>query len=246
MSKTYINGKLVNSSTNYAAAIEYTDKDNNKTTVQDGLDNLTENMGGLSFGIDANGNYGYFKVGADTVTPFLKSDFIDIDKINNLNLETKTLSDGSKWLKVFYHDCSTGTWFSTVDTINFVNDTYRYNLMNCLEMFKRHESSKYEFLLEYPELGDNYTNRWSQTSNPTTTYNAVSGYTAISIKVSKNFKGMALTDSTTTASTWMDGQVGNSTWWFALGAKKVYQNNGFPGPDSTIVKKVKLWMRIPN
>lgn len=31
---------------------------------------LNSNLGGLRFGIDADGNYGYKKVGADTVTPF--------------------------------------------------------------------------------------------------------------------------------------------------------------------------------
>ena len=40
MSRTYINGELVNSSTNYAAAIEYTNPNGNKITVQDGIDNL--------------------------------------------------------------------------------------------------------------------------------------------------------------------------------------------------------------
>lgn len=73
MSKTYINGELVNSSTNYAAAIEYTEKDGSKTTVQDGIDNVRKEINNkvpFSFGVDANGNYGYIKDGADTVTPF--------------------------------------------------------------------------------------------------------------------------------------------------------------------------------
>ena len=32
--------------------------------------NLTDSLGGMSFGVDADGNYGYIKAGADTVTPF--------------------------------------------------------------------------------------------------------------------------------------------------------------------------------
>ena len=75
MAKTYINGELVSSSTNYAAAIEYTKKDGSKTTVQDGIDNLRDEINNkipFSFGIDTNGNYGYIKDGADTVTPFKK------------------------------------------------------------------------------------------------------------------------------------------------------------------------------
>lgn len=31
---------------------------------------LNGNFGGIKFGQDENGNYGYYKVGADTVTPF--------------------------------------------------------------------------------------------------------------------------------------------------------------------------------
>ena len=31
---------------------------------------INSNMGGIRFGIDANGNYGYKKAGADTVIPF--------------------------------------------------------------------------------------------------------------------------------------------------------------------------------
>lgn len=34
------------------------------------LKEINNNMGGLRFGVDADGNYGYYKDGADTVTPF--------------------------------------------------------------------------------------------------------------------------------------------------------------------------------
>lgn len=32
--------------------------------------NLVDSLGGITFGVDADGNYGYIKAGADTVTPF--------------------------------------------------------------------------------------------------------------------------------------------------------------------------------
>ena len=44
MSKTYINGELINSATNYAAAIEYTEKDGSKITIQDKLDNFLKDI----------------------------------------------------------------------------------------------------------------------------------------------------------------------------------------------------------
>ena len=34
--------------------------------------NLADSLGGITFGVDADGNYGYKKAGADTVTPFKK------------------------------------------------------------------------------------------------------------------------------------------------------------------------------
>ena len=34
------------------------------------LSSLNNSLGGLKFGVDSNGNYGYIKAGADTVTPF--------------------------------------------------------------------------------------------------------------------------------------------------------------------------------
>lgn len=34
------------------------------------LKEVNSNLGGLKFGIDASGNYGYYKAGADSVTPF--------------------------------------------------------------------------------------------------------------------------------------------------------------------------------
>lgn len=44
---------------------------------------LNSSLGGMKFGIDSNGNYGYIKAGADTVIPF-KSDFeLIFGKANN-------------------------------------------------------------------------------------------------------------------------------------------------------------------
>lgn len=69
MAKTYINGYPVTGSTSYASAITYVDKDGNKSTVQEVLDEQNKNMGGLRFGVDGDGNYGYY--GADdSLIPF--------------------------------------------------------------------------------------------------------------------------------------------------------------------------------
>ena len=44
----------------------------NKVPEAKAIKELNSSLGGLSFGIDTNGNYGYYKDGADTVTPFKK------------------------------------------------------------------------------------------------------------------------------------------------------------------------------
>ncbi len=45
---------------------------------------IINNMGGLRFGVDKDGNYGYYKDGADTVTPFKSSNVAPIKSIKNI------------------------------------------------------------------------------------------------------------------------------------------------------------------
>ncbi len=40
------------------------------TNVQGAIDEVNNSFGGMKFGVDENGNYGYIKAGADTVIPF--------------------------------------------------------------------------------------------------------------------------------------------------------------------------------
>lgn len=39
---------------------------------------VNNSFGGLKFGVDSNGNYGYIKAGADAVTPFKSDDLIGV------------------------------------------------------------------------------------------------------------------------------------------------------------------------
>ena len=50
----------------------------------------TEGEGLITFGVDANGNYGYKKVGADTVTPFLSGGGDNNDNIFGVGVGTLT------------------------------------------------------------------------------------------------------------------------------------------------------------
>ncbi len=61
--------------------------------------NLTANLGGMTFGIDSNGNYGYIKAGADSVTPFRT------DKINSISF-TCVLSPANGIIGTYTLNCS--------------------------------------------------------------------------------------------------------------------------------------------
>lgn len=68
MSIAVLNGEIINGSTNNAAAINY-HKINTITSVQSELDSVNKILGGVTFGIDGDGNRGYHKADGSFV-PF--------------------------------------------------------------------------------------------------------------------------------------------------------------------------------
>lgn len=59
---------------------------------------LNQNLGGLRFGTDADGNYGYIKDGADTVTPFSSGKIILVASGLKIVLNTTTYTYDIKLL----------------------------------------------------------------------------------------------------------------------------------------------------
>lgn len=51
------------------------DVENTQNDITDVHNELMTSLGGMTFGVDAAGRYGYIKAGADTVTPFKKDDY---------------------------------------------------------------------------------------------------------------------------------------------------------------------------
>lgn len=51
------------------------DVENTQNDITDVHNELMTSLGGMTFGVDAAGRYGYIKAGADTVTPFKKNDW---------------------------------------------------------------------------------------------------------------------------------------------------------------------------
>lgn len=91
--------------------------------------------GKIKFGIDANGNYGYIKDGADTVIPFKGSGFIIPYAAGSRDANTNVLDlrlnvEGYNKLKFDYH-CV--TVFSPYTEIYGSNDGISYSLVKHIQ-----------------------------------------------------------------------------------------------------------------
>ena len=141
------------------------------------------------------------------------------------------------WGSVLYSSASSGAEAKSSNTVD------KYSVLDNIANYKN--STNWEFLLQYPNVSTTQYNRWTQTSNPITTTNSVTGYTAVHVDWTGNsWFGLALTSSNTSTSTLIDGSNGNS-WWYAIGAYKAY-NGGIPGPSGNVTSTVNLWARIDN
>lgn len=169
---------------------------------------------------------------------------------------------GCTWIRVFHHNTSGGlrtnlfTNESEVAKVNLPNKQSVLGYLDTIEI--KSPATKYEFLLEYPEISG--YNRWSQTANPWTTTipngtgnETAPGYRAIQISWNTNYwGGLAKSTSSSTA---LNGSVGHGNWFFAIGAYQCYPNTcrenndsttitGILGPNTSIKGSVDLWMRI--
>lgn len=184
----------------------------------------------------------------------INEDERDITYINNYfgttDLTVITRDDNTKWVPLVLHNINGGNqYYSTVaealhcDTDGKISNLYLFQQTH--DIFKD-SLGYYEFILEYPEL-NNYQ-RWKQTSNPVTTYDAVSNYTPIHISWTKdNWGGMARQNSSinTKTSCLLSGGIGTANWWYALCSYANYQG-GIPGPNSTVVTTfIYFYVRVP-
>ena len=178
-------------------------------------------------------------------------------KLDLLDMETKTLSDGSKWARIYYHNSQGGTViFNSVDEVKNVQTTNKYSRLYLLDdnRFKGSDG-KFEFMLCYPDNSTDY-NRWKQTNSPCNEYvtNASSyyaeGYVAGTIAWSNNWGGLTRhsEDPTVMNYSYIKGNVGRETWWYAL-APFVDYEGGVPGfqtastGGTVITGGTELWVR---
>ena len=157
---------------------------------------------------------------------------VNIERYTDYKLVTK---QGVKWLLVFHHNTHNNTeWFKDEEEALHCNSKYKYSILDELEYF-RGSDGKFEFLLEYPEIPNQY-NRWKQTDNPTevmepggNTATFANGYEEVHIDWSRNFGGL-LKDIRNR--TFLNGTLNTGNWYYAIGC---YNNsttdwwNGLPG-----------------
>ena len=111
--------------------------------------------------------------------------------------------------------------------------------MWALEQF-RGKDGKFELLLQY-QNSTGY-NRWKQSSN--FIKESIAGYESVQCSWTTNYWG-GLEINSNNSSTWVDGSVGHSNWYYAIGSKSVY-SGGIPGPGNTETGWVELWVRCDN
>lgn len=179
-------------------------------------------------------------------------------------LTKKTLSDGSQWVRVFYHnnksskclfkefkDCRNSK-STNVDSLLYILDDDKYRCKT---------DNKFEFMLEYPTDKAGKYNRWRQSNNPCNEFvtetsagtGTAAGYEAVHIDWTSNHWG-GLTrqnsDPTAKSNCYLSGSVGHVNWFYAIGAYAAH-NGGIPAAadvtsNGATVNDVALWVRVDN
>ena len=165
--------------------------------------------------------------------------------------------DGAKWIEVFYHNTNNNTvWFANEAEALHCTSQYKYSRLDCLEQY-RQADGKFEFLLEYPEIPDQF-NRWKQTDNPATTEETwTSGattvtpaneYEGVHIDWEEEFGGLLKSKLFSNNNQFIDGSTNYDHFWFEIGcynttSLQAYKNT-MTGPYNQRVTEVRLYARI--
>lgn len=162
----------------------------------------------------------------------------EILELDCSSMKVKNYLD-TTWVRLFYHNNKSGTVLFSADKSEFLKCKTEDKISDlwALEMFRNIKDGKFELLLQYQSGGSSY-NRWKQSSN--FTRDPIQGYEAVQVSWNGSYWGGLEYNGGT--STWVDGSVNHTNWYYAIGAKAVY-SGGIPAWSSAETGWVELWVR---
>ena len=156
-------------------------------------------------------------------------------------IHTKAFS-GRIWGLIFYQNSSSGYMQSS--KINESSTPSAFSRLGQIEQMRTPSSSRYTFLLEYPELPGCF-NIYSQGISPHQLEDNSTDDTFECIKCTwtKRFGPLRKYNK----SSYLKHDTNLDEWWYAIGAISSYGNKQMPGPifpNGHRVYEVKLWIQM--
>lgn len=174
---------------------------------------------------------------------FYKNGMITTRSFSNdfpiMDMELKTLSDGSTFARILHHNNKSGTVRFTSDNVMNIQTDDLYSRLYLLEEF-RDSNGLFEFLAIQPEISETTFYRWKQSNNPTNTTTATD-YTNI-----VNGEGGLVKSGNGNTLIARSNAINN--WWCAIGCYGSFTLNsitGIPGFGGKVVENsLDLYVRI--
>ena len=162
---------------------------------------------------------------------------------------TDELGETGDYMLIFYHNISNHDVFTTQKDFLFANTKMKYSLFGYLNDNYMYDGTKFEFLLEYPDVGTHVF--WTQNVNPwhapTDSYIE---YTERGKTLAGRIEFAGLTKNRYMTNTYIDGNNKTGDWYYAVGSRASWGNlNIMPGSyvDFTpSIHSIRIWVRIPS
>ena len=173
---------------------------------------------------------------------------------------------GAYFIKIFHQTFNTSNLFTDNDELEALYTgslgDQKYSRLSIIsEIFK--VRSKYEFIINWPDLANNPYYHWRQTNNPTkeleiSNKTTVDGFEPLyNHTLYSNWGGLVKTTNINNygITSYLNGNPGNSDWFFAVAMNtnnEHYSKLGIPAyfnpsdNSGKLAKKCDLWLRLPN
>ena len=159
------------------------------------------------------------------------------------------VTDGGGWTQIFYHNIAGGYFATPAQALSSNPANPNANLYSILDKTEDFRTNgRFIFKINWP--GFSFRNIWAQTTNPTVDQ-PVAGYVPISLSSTSNFwGGLERNCPMGCTSSFIDGSINHSNWFYAIGAFTSWGTApvGIPANDTNFgsnygVPEVKLWIK---